>query len=217
MCWTLKSRSIQQLGNEIWGFIERTWICRKTELAAREVLLIWHVLPGASTVDIKRHVQEYLNGQFPESFGDRIIFMSMFNSIDWTKKGNKENCLHKAKEEAAFATKFKPEHWCFLGPASESTLWNGHSSEPQGRLDVVALPLGDIFKCRTSHSDISSDRAIIAWTGGDLRMQFPLPRYIWEEDSHQCHIGQLFTMCLPSNLLVTRTAEDEEQIDHEPE
>ena len=136
------------------------------------MLFIWHVLPGCFNFYIKRHIHEYLKGQFPESFGDRIIFMSVFNGIDWTKKGNTETCLHKAKEETAFATKFKPEHWCFLGPASESTLWNGHSSEPQGQLDVVALPMGDIFKCHTSHSDISSDRAMIAWTSGDLRKQF---------------------------------------------
>ena len=77
--------------------------------------------------------------------------------------------------------------------------------------------MGDIFKCHTSHSDISSDRAMIAWTGGDLRNQFPFPRYIWEEDAHQYHIGQLFTVYVPSNLLVTRTAEDEEQNDHELE
>ena len=27
----------------------------------------------------------------PEEFGDRIIFMSMFNDIEWTVKGNEGN------------------------------------------------------------------------------------------------------------------------------
>ena len=45
---------------------------------------------------------------------DRIIFMSMFNDIGWTKKGNTETCLHKATEVAACATQFKPGHWLVL-------------------------------------------------------------------------------------------------------
>ena len=39
------------------------------------VRLIWHVLPGADTIQIKRQIQEYLNGHTPESFDERIIFM----------------------------------------------------------------------------------------------------------------------------------------------
>ena len=59
-------------------------------------------------------------------------FMSMFNDIEWRKKGNTEKCLHNATEVAAFATKFKPRHWCFLEPASESAWCNANSKEPQG-------------------------------------------------------------------------------------
>ena len=61
------------------------------------------------------------DGQNPESLDERIILMSLFNDIEWTKKGNTEICLHNAEEVAAFATQFKPGHWCFLGPASENT------------------------------------------------------------------------------------------------
>ena len=59
----------------------------------------------------------------PESFEERFIFMSVFNDIEWTKKGNTETCLHNAKEVAAFANQFKPGHWCFLEPASVNTCW----------------------------------------------------------------------------------------------
>ena len=47
--------------------------------------------------------------------------MSLFNESEWRKKGDTETCLHNAEEVAAFATQFKPGHWCFLGPASEHT------------------------------------------------------------------------------------------------
>ena len=37
-------------------------------LAAREEHFMWHVLSGASTLDIKKHIQKYLNGQNPDIF-----------------------------------------------------------------------------------------------------------------------------------------------------
>ena len=45
---------------DVWnehGFAE------KLSLAAREVQFIWHVLPGASFLDIKKHIQRYLTGK----------------------------------------------------------------------------------------------------------------------------------------------------------
>ena len=95
---------------------------------------IWHVLLGAFTLDIKRHVQGDLNGRTPESFDERIIFMSMFNDIAWTKIGNTETCLHNAKEVAAFATQFKPGHWCTsLVPASEKYVVERTFNASQGK------------------------------------------------------------------------------------
>ena len=77
---------------------------KKLNLAARKVQFIWHVLPGASTLHIKKHIQRCVNGQTPKSFDEEITFMSMFNDIDLRKKGNTETCLHNAKEVAALAT-----------------------------------------------------------------------------------------------------------------
>ena len=33
-----------------------------------------------------------------EVFKDRIIFMSMFNNIEWTKRGNSERCISNANK-----------------------------------------------------------------------------------------------------------------------
>ena len=85
--------------------MERTFFFHENlNMAARKVQFLWHVFPGASTLDIKKHIQIFLNGQDPESLDEWITFMSMFNDIEWTKKGNTETCLHNAKEAAAFAT-----------------------------------------------------------------------------------------------------------------
>ena len=70
---------------------------------------------------IVKNVQKYLNGQTSESFDERIIFIFMFNDIEWTKGGKTETCLHSVKEMTEFAIQFEPGHWCFLGPASENT------------------------------------------------------------------------------------------------
>ena len=83
VCWSLESRSIRRATKlkDVWnehGFVEHF------VLAAREVQFIWHVVPGVSTIEIAKMCLEYLNGQNPESFDERIMFMSLFNYIGWT-------------------------------------------------------------------------------------------------------------------------------------
>ena len=56
----------------------------------------WHVLPGASTKQIKKYIQENFNGQIQESFYERILSMSLSTGIEWTEKGNTDTCLHHA-------------------------------------------------------------------------------------------------------------------------
>ena len=143
--------------------MERTRIAEQFNLAAREVRLIWHVLPGASAREIK------INCDRANSTISQITIMSMFNDIEWTKKGNTETCLHNAKEVAAFATHVEPGT---LGPALENTWRTGNSNEPQGKLDIVALRMGGIFKCHTFnplYMYISSNKAAVAWKEEERR------------------------------------------------
>ena len=58
-----------------------TKFVEQLNLTAPQVQFIWHVLPGASTVDTKEHSQNHLNGKNPNHFDERIIFMSMFNKV----------------------------------------------------------------------------------------------------------------------------------------
>ena len=57
-----------------------------------------------------------------EDFKDRILFMSMFNDIDWKK--NDEHCISHAEEVRNYPMKFMHGHWTFLGPGSEEK-WYG--------------------------------------------------------------------------------------------
>ena len=53
--------------------------------------------------------------------------------------------------KVAFSNQFKPRHWCFLEPTSESTCWNGNPRQPKEQWDGIALQMVDFFKCHTSH------------------------------------------------------------------
>ena len=93
-------------GTHVWnehGFVEN-WIWQPEKCKS-----FGTYCQGVSTMDIKRHMQKF--GQTPKYFDERIMFISLFDDIGWTKKGNTETCLHNAKDVAAFAT--------FLGRASE--------------------------------------------------------------------------------------------------
>ena len=48
----------------------------------------------------------------PENFSDRIIFMSMFNDIEW--KTN-DDCMWNAEKVKNYEMKFSQGHWTFLG------------------------------------------------------------------------------------------------------
>ena len=128
--WTMDRRDTLRAAQKISKFVWNEHVfAEKLNLAAREVQFNSHVLPGASTLDIKNNIQTHLNWQSPDSFEDRIILMSMLNDIEWTQKGNTETCLHNANV-AAFATQIKPLSWRFLEPVLEKTWWYENSNEP---------------------------------------------------------------------------------------
>ena len=50
----------------------------------------WNIFPGLTSLEILQRNQKDLQDQHiePVKFGDRIVFMSMFNDIESIKKGN---------------------------------------------------------------------------------------------------------------------------------
>ena len=185
-------------------------LSRKINLAAREVQFIRHVLPGASTTQIKRHTHEYLNGQTPESVDERTIFMSMFNDIEWTPV-----CT-------------MPKKWKHLrpNPSQDVASWSPRQ-KIRGGTDVPTnlkenqniVALQSILP-----TDISSDRAIIEWTVEKTRKNSPFPRYIRKTRRFSSNTILLrnLLLYLQSNFaggmrLKTRYVRREEKIDLVPE
>ena len=66
----------------------------------------------------------------PEDFKDRIIFMSMFNGIEWKK--NDENSMSNAEKVENYEMRFLQRHKTFLRPRSEEK-WYGDSHDQKGQ------------------------------------------------------------------------------------
>ena len=100
------------------------YILTRTELNGSHNLIFmfeWTIFPGLTTLTPLQEVQNMMgkNNIQPESFKDRIIFMSMCSGIDWSRKGNEESCPGNSSSVAAGDREFPRGHWSFLGPGSE--------------------------------------------------------------------------------------------------
>ena len=100
----------------------------------------WQNFQGFTTLEILDEVQKMMAKSKcePEQLEGRIIFMSMYNDIDWRKRGNKENCIANALKVAGHARRFQQRPWSFLGPGSEKKWYGTHISKPDGEWDQTA-------------------------------------------------------------------------------
>ena len=92
----------------------------------------------------------------PEDFKDRIIFMSMFNDIEWTK--NYEKCISNFEEVRNYEMKFLQGHWTFLIPGSEEK-WYRDSHDQKGQWNCTANKMVQRFK-ETGHPVFKSTSAL---------------------------------------------------------
>ena len=83
----------------------------------------WKNFPGFSSLSLLREIQNDL----VKDFMDRIIFISMFDDIEWKK--NDDKCIANADEVRNYAMNFLQGHWTFLGPGSGNK-WYGDSHDP---------------------------------------------------------------------------------------
>ena len=92
----------------------------------------WKNFPGFSSLSILQKIQQDLERRNiqPKEFKDRVIFMSIFNDIDWTT--NDENCFSNAEKVKNYAMRFSQGHGTFFGPGWEEK-WYGSSFHAQKR------------------------------------------------------------------------------------
>ena len=95
------------------------------------------LFPGFTSLQILQKIQGDLQERNiePGKITDRIIFMSMFNDIDWTRKRNDEICISNSEKVKTHAKKISQGHWTFLGPGDEKEVcqciesWNSENTE----------------------------------------------------------------------------------------
>ena len=72
----------------------------------------WKIFRGLASLEILQKIQEDLQDRNVEleNCEDRIIFMSMFNDIEWTKRGISEQCISNSEKVKKYAKRFSRGH-----------------------------------------------------------------------------------------------------------
>ena len=166
-------------------------------------------------------------GTNPQCLDERIIFMSMLNDIEWTKKGNTEQVLHTANEVAARCDPIHARRRVLPGARVRKYVVECKFQRTSRTMGYCRIARGWPTTVSYFPPDISSDRAMIAWTVGERNKQYPFPWYFRKQEGIPRPYWQaiyiVFTIefasgtRLKNQILRPRTAEDEEQIDLELE
>ena len=161
-------------------------------MSAREVQFIWHLYPGAHTID-KQHVRTYLNRLNRESFEDSIT-LSTFNNMDWTINTIQRSVCTTPQKWQHLRRNASQNTGASWSLPSEKTWWNGNRNKPK---DNGTMQIGSHLHLSYFPPDIFSDSTIVAWTIWKRKIKLPVPMHIWEqEDFHQHHIGRQLAVCL---------------------
>ena len=74
----------------------------------------------------------------------------MFNDIDWTAKGNEENCISNSDKVKMYAQRFSQGHWTFFSSGDEKKWYGNRNCKLDGKWDSVATQMVQRFR-ETSH------------------------------------------------------------------
>ena len=112
----------------------------------------WTNFQGRTSLEMLLNAQADLQsrGFEPEEYRDRIIFVSTFNDIAWTKKGNSEKCNSNSNQIKNYAQRFSQGHWTCLGPGDEKKWYGTHCYKPDGKWDSAAPSMVQRF-AETGH------------------------------------------------------------------
>ena len=101
---------------------------------------VWKIYAGKTAIEILECIKHMMEekGTQPSQVQDRIIFMSMYNDIEYWKKNNRNECCDSAKRVAQFAQNFKPGQWSFLDPGDEETWYGSLIDKPHGEWNSIA-------------------------------------------------------------------------------
>ena len=119
------------------GFVENNHFKDMHRIDGIPTEFEWKIFPGITTLSLLEKIQSLVTDLQcePEHFTDRIIFMSMYNDIEWKAKGNKKRCEYNSQTVTNFARKFPRGRWSFVGPGSEERWYATYTDKPDGSWD----------------------------------------------------------------------------------
>ena len=94
------------------------------------------------------------------NFEGRLIFMTKFNDIDWTKRGNSENCMSNSEQVENYAKRFSRRHWSYFGLGDEKNWYGTLNFSPEGEWGSIATEMVGHFK-ETGQPDFMSISAFL--------------------------------------------------------
>ena len=102
----------------------------------------WNIFPGFSSLQIlQQKIPNDLRNRDiePEKLTDRIIFMSMFNDIDWTKKGYDGLCVSNSEKKARITRRDSCKDTGRFSVLDRKKKWHGTlPCTPEGKWDSTA-------------------------------------------------------------------------------
>ena len=129
---SLHSRAIRRWEDQVAEFQMSPSYTELLVIDGEAIELEWNIFPGFTSLQILQETQNDLQKRTiePEKFTDRIIFMTMFNDIDWTRKGNGEICISNSEKVKMYAKKVSEGHSTLLDPGDEKKWYRNRNSKP---------------------------------------------------------------------------------------
>ena len=145
-------RSESKMGNQAQEFQQSNSYRELLGTDGEPIDFEWNIFSRVTSLEILQKIQKDVQDRHiePEDCEDRIIFMSMFNDIEWIQKGNSEQCISKSEQVKNNVKRFSRGHWTFLDPGGEKKWYGTLSKTPEGKRDSTATQMVERFK-ETGH------------------------------------------------------------------
>ena len=123
----------------------------------------WKNFPGFSSLSIRQEIQRDLEKREiqPEEFKDGIIFMSMFNDIEWKTKD--KNCISNGEESQELRNEILARSLDILGSrVGREVVWQFFSRSKKGSGIVTAEKMVQRFR-ETGHLVFKKYQCLESW------------------------------------------------------
>ena len=104
----ISDQPVQAWKNKIQWYLETRYLKELDRIDEESMEFEWKLFPGFTTLGILSEIQKMMSELKcePEQFQGRIIFMSMYNDIEWRTKGSEENCIANSVNVATYVRRF---------------------------------------------------------------------------------------------------------------